>query len=303
MKTITYPTREAWLADRPSRIGASEAPGILGEGYSGESAFATYEKKINPTLDELVDATLAERLKIGTKMEPVIRDLFYEETGLDVFTQAEQVVCVSDERPHVSATLDGAVFEVGGGRGVWEAKNVGEYVASDWDDNSVPLRVQIQTQDQMYVTGYQFAYVAALLGGNRFVFRRIERNQRFIDAMLPVLDDFWDHVQRRDPPPADNTEATSKALKRLYGNDNGEEILLPPEAAEWDENLKAAKSVIKAATAAKREAENKLKAAIAGATFGRLPDGSLYSWKTSERNDPPREAKTIEIRTLRRMAK
>jgi len=302
MKTLTYPTREAWLADRCNRIGASEAPGILGQGYSGESAVATYEKKVNPTLDEVIDATMAERMEIGTAMEPTIRRLFGERTGRTVISNDLSTVHVSEERPHVAATLDGKVDD---GKGIvpFEAKNVGEYVASDWDNNSVPMRVQIQVQDQMYVTETDWAYIAALLGGNRFVWRRVERNQRFIDAMLPVLDDFWAHVQRKEPPAVDGTEATSKALKRLYGQDNGEEVFLPAEAAEWDEDLEAAKTAIKAAKALKLEAENKLKAAIADATFGRLPGGVSYSWKTTERNDPPREAKTISIRTLRRLKK
>ncbi|KKK82760.1 hypothetical protein LCGC14_2800140, partial [marine sediment metagenome] len=190
MNQITYPTRDAWLADRHNRIGASESPGILGQGYAGESAFNTYVRKVSPTLDEVIDATVQERMDIGTAMEPTIRNLFEERTGLKVLFDDTPVVHVSRSRSHLGATLDGAVID-GDGIAPFEAKNISEYVASEWENGSLPLRVQIQTQDQMYVTETGWAYIAALLGGRRFVWQRVERNQRFIEAMLlPVLDDF-----------------------------------------------------------------------------------------------------------------
>ena len=305
MNQITYATREEWLADRHNRIGASESAGVLGYGYAGQSTTSIYADKVQPTLDEVIDATVAERFEIGLEQEPIIGRLFTKRSGLEVHHNDPErpTVCISDTRPYIAATLDGWVFD-GQARVPWEAKNVGEYIASDWDNDSVPLRVQIQTQDQMYVTETAWAWVAALLGGNRFVWQRVERNQRFIEAMLlPVLDDFWAHVQRREPPPVDGTEATSAALKRLYDKDSGETVDLPDVALEWDEDLQGAKAAIKAAKAMKKEAENHIKAAIGSATFGVLPNGSRYSWKASKRNDPPREAKTISIRTLRRLEK
>ncbi len=292
MNTITYATREEWLADRPNRIGASESPGILGAGYAGESAFNTYVKKVEPTLDEVIDATERERREVGLEQEPTIRRLFTKRTGMEVhYDDPERPrVYVSDDRPHLGTTLDGRVYD-NDGLAPLEVKNVGEYVACDWDNDSVPLRVLIQVQHQMYVTKTERAYVAALLGGNRFVSKPVERDQRFIDAMLPVLDDFWDHVQRKEPPAVDGSKATAAALMRLYRFDSGEENTLPAEASEWDEDVVAAKSAIKAAESMRREAENKIKAAIGDATFGVLPHGGRYSWKTSERNDPPRKTR------------
>ena len=313
MKQITYATREGWLADRPNRIGASESPGILGQGYAGESAFNTYVRKVSPTLDEVIDATLAERFDIGTRQEPLIGALFSERTGLFVYTDEEPTVRVSDDRAYVAATLDGYVL-TDEGAGTWEAKNVGEYdVRSDrhdWEDGPLPMRVQIQKQHQMFVTGWQFGYVAALLGGNRVVWHRVERNQRFIDNLVLVLDDFWGHVQRREPPPVDGTEATAAALKRLYGKDNGETVMLPAmitlpgdkEPVELDATRQELKASIKDRKAKLQFIDNTIKAAIGSATYGQVPgDKARYRWMTGEQHRKATEEKTISVKTFLRL--
>ncbi len=300
MKRTVYTTREEWLEARRSSIGASESPGILGHGYASDSAMATYASKLG-ILDDVIDETTRRRMDIGTAIEPVIRELFTAETGLavynDAFDSGSYARCVSDERPHVSASLDGEIYN-----GVFEAKNVDAFLRHDWDD-APPLRVQIQVQHQMYVTGYTRAYVAALIGGNELVIHEVERDEAFIQAMLPALDEFWDYVESKTPPPPDHTRATSEALWRLYPQDDGESVDLPPEALEWDESLQDLKKTIKKMEEERRGFENEIKACIGEAAYGLLPDGKRYSWKTTERHDKAREATTIQIRTLRKLNK
>ncbi len=300
MKTIHYKNREAWLADRPNHIGASESPGILGHGYSNESRLATYAKKIG--LDEVIDETDRQRMDIGTLQEPVIREIFQQETGLQVDYDVDLTVRVSDEHPYLSCTLDGQVMD-SDGPAVWEAKNVGEYMAFEWEEGLLPMRVQIQTQHQMLVTGYPRAYIAALIGGNRLVWKMVERNDHFISSMLPSLDAFWRAVQNRTPPAADGSAATSAALKRLYGKEDGETIELPPEATGWDENLQSIKAEIKGLEAIRRDLENQIKAEMKDAAFGSLPRGGRYAWLNRERHEEAREARVITYREFRRRKK
>lgn len=296
---ITYPDEAAWLADRPSRIGASEAPGILGCGYANESTISTFAKKVNPTLDEVIDATERERMELGSLQESVIREAFRRRTGLDV-THEPFTVYVSDERSHVGATLDGEVCD-SDGPAVWEAKNVDHYMADEWDDGALPLRVQIQTQQQMYARGYQRAYIAALIGGNRLVWSRSERDDLFLNAMLPILDEFWGYVLRRECPPVDDSTATAKALGQIYGADDGNTIQLPAEAGEWDTSLQRIKKTIKRLEGKQIAIENKIKAEIKGASYGEIPGGGRYSLKQTERKGYT--VKAAKFRTLRRLKK
>lgn len=298
MKRTVYATRDEWLEARRSSIGASESPGILGHGYASDSAMATYASKVG-ILDDVIDETTRRRMDIGTAIEPVIRELFTEESHYGFCVKHAFELCVSDERPHVSASLDGVV-PFSSGNAVFEAKNVDAFLRHDWDD-APPLRVQIQVQHQMYVTGYQMAYVAALIGGNELVIHEVERDEAFITAMLPALDEFWQFVETKTPPPPDHTQATSDALRRLYPQDDGEIIDLPPEALEWDESLQDLKKTIKEMEEEKRGFENELKACIGDAAYGLLPNGKRYSWKTQ-----PRKGYTVEdgeTRPLRRVNK
>ncbi len=296
MKRETYETETEWLADRANHLGASETPGILGHGYADDSAMSTYAKKVNPTLDEVIDATLQERFEIGHLQEPVMRELFQRRTGLSV-KHIPFEVCVSEQRPYLAATLDGQVCD-DDGMAVWEAKNVDAFLAPEWDE-ACPLKVQIQVHHQMYVTGYRRAYIAALIGGNRLVWMRLDRNERFIDAMLPALDTFWECVTTRTPPLADGSNATARALSRLYAEDDGETIQLPLDAVDWDAKLQAVKAEIKELKANRTALENQIKAEIKTATYGEIPGGGRYSWKSADR-----KGYTVEptiTRTLRRL--
>jgi len=301
MTIKTYDTRDEWRADRPNHIGASESPAILGHGYSNQSATQIYVQKTDPTLDDVIDETMSERMEIGLLQEPVIKRLFEQRTGLDVETTDKPTVYIDDRRPYLSATLDGELCDEDG-KAVWEAKNVDHFMGAEWEDGC-PLRVQIQTQHQMMVTGYRRAYIAALIGGNRLVWRRYERNDKFIAAMLPTLSHFWNCVQARTPPPVDASVATGQALARLYREDDGETVLLPDEAVEWDEKLLAVKTEIKGLENIKRGLENEIKAAMGSAAYGQIPGGGRYSWKTSTRHEKAREAREVTIRTLRRLKK
>jgi predicted phage-related endonuclease len=119
---------------------------------------------------------------------------------------------------------------------------------------------------------------------------------------------FWDLVESRTPPPVDGSEQTAEALRRLYAADpaelrDGSSVMLPAEAAQWDDALQTAKAAIKSAEETKRAIENQIKAAIGDATFGELPGGGRYKWGTIERNEPAREARIITYRQLRRLKK
>ncbi len=61
--------------------------------------------------------------------------------------------------------------------------------------------------------------------------------------------------------------------------------MLPAEAADWTDEIEAAKEQIKSAEAMKTAAENRIKAALGDATFGLLPNGGLWSWKTQTRKE------------------
>lgn len=279
-----YATREDWLTARASFLGASETAGILGCGYADQSPITIWASKVHGIADELE----MKRLRIGVLMEPVLRELFTDETGIVLDDLPPWTVYRHAQFPWMGATLDG----IAGGIPV-ELKNVGPYNRKDWEGEP-PLKFLVQVQHQIAVCDAPYGYLFGLIGGNEPVVTRVERHDRLIAIILQKLAEFWGYVERRELPPVDDSEATAKALSRLWSEEPGKSVLLPYEALEWAERFEAAKEAKKAAEAEETKYGNLLKAAIADAECGDVPGFGRYSYKTQTRR-----AYTVEEATFR----
>ena len=223
---------------------------------------------------------------------------FAERTGFEVQDLGEFTIQRHASLPWMGATLDGFVEDTPDGPAVVEAKNVSQVNAADWSGEEPPLRTNVQVQHQMECCGARVAYVVGLIGGNRLTWKKVGRNQRFIDAMLPLLAAFWELVEKGIPPPVDGSGATRRILDALYPEDNGAAEALPPESDQWDDKLVRAKGRVKRLGTLIDYYENELRAAIAGATYGRTPAGVEYSLKTQTR--AAHHVKESTFRVLRR---
>lgn len=288
-----YLNEADWLAARQSRIGASDTAGIFGVGYADQSGATVWDSKLRPP----EEPTPAKRklFKIGKMMEPTLRAIFTEETGLPCESLGDFTICTHPDLPWLGASLDGVTEHPEHGPAVVELKNVSNFAREEWDSDEPPLKYGVQVQHQLAVTGCARGYLLGLIGGNEPIVKVIDRNERFITAMLARLEEFWGYVQRRELPPVDESRATSQLLAKLWPRDNATSILLPAEATEWDRELTEAKAAIKAAEAVKTAAENKLKAALGENAYGDLPGGGSYSWKTQERKAYIVEAGTMRV--------
>ena len=94
---------------------------------------------------------------------------------------------------------------------------------------------------------------------------------------------FWERVERRDPPPPDETRSTRAALLRLYPQDSGKTIVWPQEQRDVVERYRAAHDAVAAAKAKAAQADAEVQAIMGAATFGALPNGRFMSWKTQHR--------------------
>lgn len=281
-------TRQDWHAVRSTGIGASEAAAILGVSPWKSALQLFYEKRgtEQPTGGE----TFAREL--GLLLEDPIASLYAAKTGRMV-TRPEpgkfQVLRHRD-REYMLATLDGMqTFTANeknplfsGQRGPLEIKTAAISKAALWDDEA-PIDYQVQVQHQLAVTGAEFASVVALIGGVSLRWADIRRDPEFVELLEASCAEFWRRVELNDPPPADGTEGTKEFLKRLYPKASAKRIELPPEAIDLDAQREEAAKTIKAATARKLEAENKLKQMIGENVEGVLSNGIVFTWKEQHR--------------------
>ncbi|MGA2110368.1 MAG: transposase, partial [Syntrophorhabdales bacterium] len=124
-------------------------------------------------------------------LEGPIADLYARRTKSTLWNPPTPFcVAVHPRLPFLTATIDRWIIQAAGhdDRGDLEIKNVGAF-NSDWRDGkdiALPLYVQAQVQHQLAVTGFSWAVVAALVGGNSLKTIEVARNPEFITE----LDDF-----------------------------------------------------------------------------------------------------------------
>jgi putative phage-type endonuclease len=296
VRTIQCPNRAVWLEARRHGIGASEAAAIL-----GLSPFATPLEVFADKLGLLEAVEPTEEMTWGLLLEPLVAARYAEETKRRLAEPTPLTIHVHPEHEFLRATLDRVIVEAEGKPcpAPLELKTASAYDLAAWAEEP-PIHVQIQVQHQLLVTGDAWASVAALIGGQKFVWSDIERNDEFIAAYLERACAFWRRVELGEAPEPGAEDRD--VLAQLYPRERaGETIPLPPEAEEWDSDREDAIVELKRWGSVKEQNENRLKAAIGEAAYGRLPSGIRYSWRTVERPEVLQPA--VSYRQLRRHLK
>ncbi len=289
--------RAAWLEARKSGVGSSESPALVLGKHFGRTPMALFLDKVG--MREADDGE-HEGLTLGTELEPFVRERWMRETGR--YCEPSGRLVRSVRWPFMLASPDAhELDEAGMLVGPVELKTAGSL--GDWTDG-VPEKYRIQCQHQMAVTGEPTCSIAVLaggFGGLAFRWADIARDDSFIEEeLVPACERFWRCVEARTPPGVDGTEATARALAKLYATPTEETVALGGDMIDLFDRHAAIVETCKAAEQEKHEIENTIKARLGNASVGVLPNGNCWTWKAQTRTDPPREAKTHTFRVLRR---
>lgn len=283
---IVRSPRDQWLEERRKHIGASDVAAILGvDPWRGP--LAVYADKVGG-----VSQSDKRWMRYGRKLEGVIAEMYGEDTERPVLDLGAFEIQRHPDLPFLGATLDrltrgSEAHPDPFGRhtddaGPLECKAVAGFKAKEWREDP-PLHYQVQLQAQLACTGAPWGSLAALIGGVALAWRDLERNDKFIGAMLPRLEAFWLRVQRREPPPADALPGTSDAVRALWATEDGETVPLDHAALQLVTSWEAAKTRIGAAKDTADQLENELRARLGSASFASLPDGSLLTLRQQQR--------------------
>lgn len=165
----------------------------------------------------IVDIAQNERMIWGTRLQSAIAAGIAADNGWSCRPKPEYM---RDPDLRIGASFD---FEVSTpmGRGLLEVKNIDSMAFRDgWLDSDsgveAPPHIELQVQHQMAVSGFDFAYIGALVGGNRVVLIHREATPSIINRIHAVVAEHWASVEANEPPLPDFAR-DSEFISKLYG--------------------------------------------------------------------------------------
>lgn len=258
-------TKEEWLKYRTQGIGGSDVSVIAGINPF-KSAYALWLEK---TGQIELEETENNYTHFGTLLEPIIRKEFTMRTGLKV--RQKHMLLQSEKYPFMYANLDGVINE-DGEMAIFEAKTASEYKLEVWE-NEVPAPYILQIQHYMAVTGAKKTYIAALVGGNKFYWHEIKRDDEMIEKIIAMEKYFWEvYVLGGMEPVPDGSESTTKYFNEKFKNSNGETIELPEEVISVCDEYERISEQIKALENEKNAMGNQIKGYMKEAEIGIVGD-------------------------------
>lgn len=245
-------TKQEWLKLRTKGIGGSDVSIIAGIN-SYKSIFQLWMEKTGMMEPEEVESDYAH---FGTVLEPIVRNEFMQRTGIKV--RLKNCIMQHEEYPYMICNLDGVIYE-NGEMNLFEAKTASAYKLKEWEEG-VPPEYQLQIQHYMAITGAKKTYIAALIGGNQFIYHIVERDEELIHLIIQMEKLFWEeHVKKNVPPEIDGSTATSKYLEQKYKNSIDNLIQLPQSAEQLLGEFDLISEEIKTLTEKKNQITNSLK--------------------------------------------
>jgi putative phage-type endonuclease len=228
-----------WLKNRNNGIGGSDAAAIAGASKY-KSPVIVYMEKLGLYKQEVA----GEAAYWGNTLESLVRKEFtkrynqeiaaeYEAEGINLYklarVQQRHAIFAHDEHDFMRANVDGLIFCPRKGLGVFEAKTANQFLADEWAGDDVPNQYYIQVQHYMAIMNVNYAYIAVLIGGQKYKHYYIERDEEFITYLINIESNFWNnHIVTKIPPEMSGIDAEKTMLGAMYPNSiDDEPINLP----------------------------------------------------------------------------
>lgn len=270
-----------WHAWRTSHCGGSEAAIPLG--------LNPWQKPIDLCMSKWypeMERRETPAMRLGKRLEPVIREMFTEETGLKV--ELAPNCYEHDTEPWMGGSFDGFVVEADGSKAILEIKTSGNDIG--WGDaGTAEIPDYYRTQVAWYLAISQLprAYVAALLKGKTFRVYVIERDLALEEAIVASVKEFWTtYVVARVTPPVDSSPSWKDYFDRQFPRPTDTLLVATDQAQAIMDRIYAAKCKKAEAEAEEATAANEMRAIIGPSAGIAHPMGD---WKVTYRSRKARE--------------
>ena len=239
--------------DRTKFIGASEVSSILGINPFNTplQVWAVKTKEV-----EAPDLSDNEAVEWGSRLERVVSEKFAEKHGVKLI--ARKTRYVHPEHDFLSCELDNIIA---GTEELVEIKTVNAWAYKQWENqDEIPDHVVVQVIMQLGLSKRKVGWIGCLVGGQRYLEKRVEFDQEFYDDMVEKCVAFWKMVQEKTPPVAE--AADSSFMVELYPNAGADLKEATQDIVDAVGALQLLKSEAIVLDKQKKELEAKIKAVI-----------------------------------------
>jgi putative phage-type endonuclease len=266
-------SREEWLSIRQKGIGGSDAAIVL-----GLSKWKTpFELWLEKTGQVMPEESQSEAAYFGTILEDVVAKEFELRSGKKV--RRKNQMLKHPDHEFIIANLDRMIV---GEKAILECKTTSAYNMKEWEDDEIPASYIIQVQHYLGVLGpeYRKAYFAVLIGGNKFVWKGIERDEELIQMIFAAEIEFWnDKVLGGQAPALDGSSAAEEFLKKRYAETESNKVIdLSAANRERIKQYLQLKQQISELQTQAKELENQIKFEMKDAEYGFIGNYQT-SWK------------------------
>lgn len=266
------------MEDRKGYIGGSDIAAVMGVSRWKTPLQLWAEKTGQVEPEDLSDK---EYVELGSELEDFIAKKFEKKTGLKV-RRAPQIYKNGDcdwMRCQVDRLVTGT-------DDLLECKNASAWKEKEWAGEEIPVEYILQVSWQLMITGRKTGYIAVLIGGNKFIWKKIEADRELFDKMIDAAAKFWEMVQNKIPPVAEADD--NRFMVELFPKAGDQIKAASQEVTDAIAMLQQTKAQIIELEKTKDEIEAKLKAVIGDAAGIRTPEftakwvnikGSTYTVK------------------------
>ncbi|WP_322787780.1 YqaJ viral recombinase family protein [Bacillus velezensis] len=271
-------SRDEWLLERRKGIGGSDASVILGLN-KWRTAFELW---LDKTGQVPISESASEAAYFGSILEDIVAKEFEVRSGKKV--RRKKSMLKHPEHDFILANVDRMIV---GEKAILECKTTSAYNLKEWEDNEIPDSYIVQVQHYLGVLGpeYKKAYFAVLIGGNKFVWKEIERDDELIAMIFQAEVEFWNEkVLGGKAPVLDGSSAAEEYLKQRYSAAEGGKVvdLTSANKTRIQQYLQL-KEQINELTLQAKELENQIKHEMKEAEYGFIGNYQT-SWKSVSTN-------------------
>lgn len=268
------------LKERVNYLGGSDAGAILGLSR-WQTPLGVFMAKVYPDPDNSENRIGGknEAAYWGTKLEDKVAEAFAEETGKKVYRVNETLI--HPDYDFIRANIDRRVV---GEDAILECKTCSAYKAKEWEGEEIPIEYILQVMHYLAVSGKEKAYLAVLIGGQKFVMKEFDRDEDMIKEIVAKEVAFWnDFILKKEPPTATGSEKDGDLLAQLYPQAASETVIdLPAKFEEMVTRRAELMKMGKDLDTKILETENLIKSELKDQEAGRAGKYKI-TWKNQSR--------------------